>query len=42
MRSKLMIAAIYVFVTGLIPCAFACPSGGATSQGPAETIADPV
>jgi hypothetical protein len=42
MRSTLKIAVICAFVTGLLPYAFARPSGGAASQGQPETIADPV
>jgi hypothetical protein len=41
MRSKLMIAATCVFVSGFIPYAFFQSSNAATSQPQAETVTDP-
>jgi hypothetical protein len=42
MRSTLLIAAICVFVTGIIPCAFGRPIDASASQAQVETVSDPV
>jgi hypothetical protein len=42
MRSKLMIAAIFVLMSGLMPLAVGRPGGGSASQTKAESVSDPV
>jgi hypothetical protein len=42
MRSALIIAVAFTFVTSLIPCGFVHPIGAAASQAQVETVSDPV
>ena len=42
MRSALIIAVAFTFVTSLTPCGFVHPIGAAASQAQVETVSDPV